>query len=66
MITFPVRVDGDDILVELPAEAEVDAILGTHGLRVQSGCEGMADITGTALEAEILSGVANSNVTSLV
>lgn len=66
LITFPVKIDGDDVLVELPAEAEVDAILGTHGLRVHSGCEGVKDISGTALEAEILSGVTNSNVTSLV
>lgn len=38
IITFPVKVVGDDVLVELPSEVEVNAILGTSGLRVQSSC----------------------------
>lgn len=59
LITFPVKIDGDDVLVELPAEVEVNAILGTSGLRVQSSC---MDITGSSLEADILNGVKNSTV----
>eukprot|EP00522_Entomoneis_paludosa_P012359 CAMPEP_0172455328 /NCGR_PEP_ID=MMETSP1065-20121228/12012_1 /TAXON_ID=265537 /ORGANISM="Amphiprora paludosa, Strain CCMP125" /LENGTH=1147 /DNA_ID=CAMNT_0013207789 /DNA_START=77 /DNA_END=3520 /DNA_ORIENTATION=+ len=48
IITFPVKVEGDDVLVKLPAELEVDAILGTHGLRVtKSDC---IDIAGDALK----------------
>lgn len=48
IITFPIKVEGDDVFVELPAEPEVDAILGTHGLRVtQSDC---IDIAGDALK----------------
>mmetsp|Transcript_7578 Transcript_7578/g.13663 ORF Transcript_7578/g.13663 Transcript_7578/m.13663 type:complete len:111 (+) Transcript_7578:1-333(+) len=61
LITFPVKIEGDDVLVELPSEVEVNAILGTSGLRVQSGCP---DITGSSLEMEILNGV--KNVTSTV
>lgn len=34
IITFPVKVENDDVLVELPSIPEVDAILGTNGLRV--------------------------------
>jgi nitrite reductase (NADH) large subunit len=48
IITFPVKVEGNDVWVELPAELEVDAILGTHGLRVtKSDC---IDIAGDALK----------------
>lgn len=48
IITFPIKVEGDDVFVELPAEPEVDAILGTHGLRVtKSDC---IDIAGDALK----------------
>lgn len=44
IITFPVKVEGDDVFVELPAEPEVDAILGTHGLRVtKSDCVDIAE-----------------------
>lgn len=51
IITFPVKVEGDKVLVELPAQAEVDAILGTHGLRVQkSDC---IDIAGDALRIPV-------------
>lgn len=48
ILTFPVKLEGDDVLVELPSEREIDAILGTHGLRVQSSpC---VDIAGDALK----------------
>ena len=48
IITFPVKIEGNDVLVELPSEAEVDAILGTSGLRVtKSSC---IDIAGDALK----------------
>lgn len=48
IITFPVKIEGDDVMVELPSEAEVDAILGTSGLRVEkSDC---IDIAGDALK----------------
>ena len=44
LLTFPVRLDGEDVMVELPAEAELDAILGTNGLRVQkSDCIDIAE-----------------------
>jgi len=54
LITFQVKIEGDDVLVELPSEVEVNAILGTSGLRVTSSC---MDITGTDLEKDILNGV---------
>ena len=63
LITFPVKIEGDNVLVELPSEVEVNAILGTHGLRVQSGC---MDISGTELESEILNGVKVTNSTAAV
>ena len=48
IITFPVKLEGDDVMVELPSEAEVNAILGTSGLRVQkSDC---VDIAADALK----------------
>lgn len=62
IITFPVKVVGDDVMVELPSEVEVNAILGTSGLRVQSSC---MDIAGTTLEHEILNGVKNATATAL-
>ena len=44
ILTFPVRIEGDDVLVELPAVEEIDAILGTNGLRVQkSDCINLAE-----------------------
>ena len=44
IITFPVKIEGDDVLVELPRVEEVDAILGTHGLRVnKSDCVNLAE-----------------------
>jgi len=48
ILTFPVRLLGTKVLVELPAEPEVDAILGTHGLRVhKADC---IDIAGDAIK----------------
>lgn len=38
ILTFPVKVDADAVFVELPSIEEVDAILGTHGLRAASSC----------------------------
>eukprot|EP01083_Nonionella_stella_P275026 934007_1 len=66
LITFPIKVVGDDVLLELPSEVEVNAILGTNGLRAQSSCPEMEDITGTDLEMDILNGVKNSNSTVAV
>jgi len=55
LITFPVKIEGDDVMVELPAVEEVDAILGTNGLRVtKSDC---IDITGDALKVPVRSSV---------
>lgn len=55
ILTFPVKIDGDNnVLVELPAAVEVDAILGTHGLRVtKSDC---IDIAGDALKVPLRNG----------
>merc|ERR1712130_216407 len=48
ILTFPVMIQGDDVQVELPSEPEVDAILGTNGLRVlKSDC---VDIAGDAIK----------------
>ena len=53
ILTFPVQVIGDDIMVQLPAVAEVDAILGTHGLRVKkSEC---VDLAADALKVPVRS-----------
>jgi len=50
-----VKIEGDDVMVELPAVEEVDAILGTNGLRVtKSDC---IDITGDALKVPVRSSV---------
>lgn len=51
ILTFPVKLEGDKVFVELPAVPEVDAILGTNGLRVQkSDC---VDIAGDALKVPV-------------
>lgn len=51
ILTFPVKIDGDDVKVELPAVEELDAILGTNGLRVtKSDC---IDISGDALKVPV-------------
>ena len=43
ILTFPVKIEKDSVFVELPAVPEVDAILGTNGLRVQkSDCVDLA------------------------
>jgi NAD(P)H-dependent nitrite reductase small subunit len=48
ILTFPIKVENDRVLTELPAIPELDAILGTHGLRVQkSDC---VDISGDAAQ----------------
>mmetsp|Transcript_29941 Transcript_29941/g.49701 ORF Transcript_29941/g.49701 Transcript_29941/m.49701 type:complete len:1117 (+) Transcript_29941:245-3595(+) len=48
ILTFPVKIESGKVLVELPAMPELDAILGTHGLRVQkSDC---VDIAGDAIK----------------
>lgn len=59
IITFNIKVEGDDVLVELPSEDEVGAILGTNGLRVQkSDC---IDIAGDALKVPIKKDVSRLN-----
>jgi nitrite reductase (NADH) large subunit len=51
ILTFPVNIQGDDVLVELPAQAELDAILGTSGLRVlKSDC---VDFAGDAIKVPV-------------
>eukprot|EP00529_Nitzschia_sp_RCC80_P003114 CAMPEP_0113494840 /NCGR_PEP_ID=MMETSP0014_2-20120614/29309_1 /TAXON_ID=2857 /ORGANISM="Nitzschia sp." /LENGTH=1122 /DNA_ID=CAMNT_0000388735 /DNA_START=417 /DNA_END=3785 /DNA_ORIENTATION=- /assembly_acc=CAM_ASM_000159 len=48
IFTFPIKVESDRVLVELPAIPELDAILGTHGLRVEkTDC---VDIAGDAIK----------------
>lgn len=48
ILTFSIKVENDRVLTELPAIPELDAILGTHGLRVQkSDC---VDISGDAAQ----------------
>jgi NAD(P)H-dependent nitrite reductase small subunit len=51
LITFPVKIENDEVFVELPNPQELDAILGTSGLRVQkSDC---IDISGDAIKIPI-------------
>jgi nitrite reductase (NADH) large subunit len=53
ILTFPVKVEGNNVLVQLPAVLELDAILGTSGLRVtKSDC---IDITEDALKVPVKS-----------
>jgi len=48
ILTFPVKIEDGDVLLELPAQAELDAILGTNGLRVlKTDC---IDVTGDAIK----------------
>ena len=43
ILTFPIKIENDRVLTELPAIPELDAILGTNGLRVQkSECVDLA------------------------
>jgi len=51
LITFPIKIENDEVFVELPNTSELDAILGTHGLRVQkTDC---IDITGDAIKVPV-------------
>jgi nitrite reductase (NADH) large subunit len=51
ILTFPVKLVNDEVFVELPAVPELDAILGTHGLRVKkSDC---IDISGDAIKVPV-------------
>lgn len=44
ILRFDTKIEGDDVLVHLPAVEEVDAILGTSGLRVlKSDCVNLAE-----------------------
>ena len=44
LLTFETKVEDDDVLVHLPSVDEVDAILGTNGLRVlKSDCINLAE-----------------------
>jgi NAD(P)H-dependent nitrite reductase small subunit len=53
LITFPVKVENSEVFVELPNPPELDAILGTNGLRVQkSDC---IDLAGDALKVPLRS-----------
>ena len=53
LITFPVKIEAGKVLVELPNTLELDAILGTQGLRVnQSSC---IDIAGDAIKVPVRS-----------
>jgi nitrite reductase (NADH) large subunit len=53
ILTFPVKLEGNKVLAELPAAPELDAILGTNGLRVKkSDC---IDIAGDALKVPVKS-----------
>ena len=43
ILTFDTKIEGNDVLVHLPSVDEVDAILGTKGLRVmKSDCIDLA------------------------
>jgi NAD(P)H-dependent nitrite reductase small subunit len=51
ILTFPIKVVDGVVMVELPAVDELDAILGTNGLRVQkSDC---VDIAGDAIKVPV-------------
>jgi len=51
ILTFPVKIEDGQVMVELPAVPEVDAILGTNGLRVmKSDC---VDLAGDALKVPV-------------
>lgn len=51
LITFPIKIEDKQVFVELPNTQEVDAILGTSGLRVQkSDC---IDIAGDAIKVPV-------------
>jgi NAD(P)H-dependent nitrite reductase small subunit len=51
ILTFPVKIENNLVMVELPSIPELDAILGTDGLRVQkSDC---IDISGDAIKVPV-------------
>ena len=51
IFTFPVKIEDDKVLVELPKVEEIDAILGTNGLRVlKSDC---VDLAADALKVPV-------------
>eukprot|EP00567_Pseudictyota_dubia_P014320 CAMPEP_0197441104 /NCGR_PEP_ID=MMETSP1175-20131217/7454_1 /TAXON_ID=1003142 /ORGANISM="Triceratium dubium, Strain CCMP147" /LENGTH=1146 /DNA_ID=CAMNT_0042971331 /DNA_START=506 /DNA_END=3946 /DNA_ORIENTATION=- len=51
ILTFPIKVEDDKVLVELPKQDELDAILGTNGLRVlKSDC---VDVAGDAIKVPV-------------
>ena len=54
ILTFDIKTEGDHVLVHLPSVEEVDAILGTNGLRVlKSDCINLAeDAIKVQLESE--------------
>lgn len=62
IITFQVKIEGEDVLVELPSTDEVDAILGTDGLRVnKSDCVNLAeDAIKVQLRGEVKKAVKSS------
>jgi NAD(P)H-dependent nitrite reductase small subunit len=65
ILTFPIKVVDGRVLTEVPAIPELDAILGTHGLRVEkSDC---IDIAADAakLMRTIAPGVMNTNSTAV-
>lgn len=65
ILTFPVKIDSENnVLVELPSEVEVNAILGTHGLRVlKSDC---VDLAGDAIDLAMKKAVKNVSAQSKV
>ena len=51
ILTFPVRIENDRVLVELPSVPELNAILGTGGLRVKHNpC---IDVVGDAIKVPV-------------
>lgn len=51
ILTFPVRIENDRVLVELPSVPELNAILGTDGLRVKHNpC---IDVVGDAIKVPV-------------
>jgi NAD(P)H-dependent nitrite reductase small subunit len=63
ILTFPVKIDNGKVMVELPAVPELDAILGTHGLRVEkTDC---VDITGDAIKTIKVPTTSMKNATAI-
>jgi nitrite reductase (NADH) large subunit len=62
ILTFPVKIEDGNVLVELPSVPEVDAILGTGGLRVKHNpC---IDIVGDAIKVPLSRTAFNSTMES--